>query len=39
MQTAGLAIDRALKLADHQRQTVASQDPGPRVIFVGEDEL
>jgi hypothetical protein len=38
MQTAGLAIDRALKLADHQRLTAASENH-PVVIFTGEDQL
>jgi hypothetical protein len=38
MQTAGIAIDRALKIANHQRDTTATEDY-PRVIFTGEGEL
>jgi hypothetical protein len=39
MHTAGLAIDRALKLADHQRQTGEAADAPQVVIFTGENDL
>ncbi|MDR1634000.1 MAG: hypothetical protein LBS27_03570 [Bifidobacteriaceae bacterium] len=38
MQAAGLAIDRALKIAQHHNQTT-DPAPGIRVIFTGENDL